>query len=273
MPTFVSAGSMSRAATCSIRERPLEGVEVVEGHDASGRRGIHLRPEVAAPRFHAPVRPEPGERLVHRAVVVVVVNGDERPVRDHPGESEREAIGVGRGDRELPVRQAEPSGQLLSGPDRVLRRQHRGDPAPELAFDGGDRRRRAVAGHRAGVAEAEVDVVVAVDVVEVGARGVLHVEREGARPLHHPVHRDAGEERTPGALVKRPGARVTVDEVGPLAGHQSGEAGAVEDGHGDHRCGELSAQMIADGPRRAAPVPSLGPVPSGPIGTRRQCPS
>ena len=65
---------------------------------------------------------------------------------------------------------AEAPSQLLADPGRVLGREHVGDPAAELALDGGDRRRRAVAGHRAGVAEAEVDVVVAVDAAEVGAR-------------------------------------------------------------------------------------------------------
>jgi hypothetical protein len=52
-----------------------------------------------------------------------------------------------------------------------------------------------VAGHRPGVAEAEVDVLVAVDVGERGAgrRGREH--RMGASPLAHPRHRDAGEQR------------------------------------------------------------------------------
>ncbi len=49
-------------------------------------------------------------------------------------------------------------------------------------------------GHRAGVAEAEVDVVVAVDAANVGARRRFGVERERPGPLDHPGHRDALEE-------------------------------------------------------------------------------
>ena len=79
-------------------------------------------------------------------------------------EPDREAVGVGRGERELPVRQAEAAGQLLADPERVLGREHERDARARLLRDRRDGRRRRVAGHRAGVAEAEVDVVVAVDV-------------------------------------------------------------------------------------------------------------
>ena len=55
--------------------------------------------------------------------------------------------------------------------------------------------RRRVAGHRARVAEAEVDVLVSVDVDEARALRLGDEEREAAGPLRHPVHRDAREER------------------------------------------------------------------------------
>jgi len=69
-------------------------------------------------------------------------------------------------------------------------------------------------GHRPGVAEAEVDVVVTVDIGEVGAGRGLHVERERAGPADHPVHGHAGQERSPRPCVEGVSTRMTVDEVG-----------------------------------------------------------
>ena len=54
--------------------------------------------------------------------------------------------------------------------------------------------RRRVTGHRAGVAEAEVDVVDAVDVDEVGAVRRIDEDRERARPAGHPVHRHSTQQ-------------------------------------------------------------------------------
>ena len=51
-----------------------------------------------------------------------------------------------------------------------------------------------MAAHRARVAEAEVDVLVAVDVGEAAPARLGDEEREPAGPLGHPVHRDAGQE-------------------------------------------------------------------------------
>ena len=65
---------------------------------------------------------------------------------------------------------AEPTGQLLADPRRVLGREHVGDAAAHLALDGGHRRRGPWPAIAPGVAEAEVDVVVAVDAAEMRAR-------------------------------------------------------------------------------------------------------
>ena len=79
---------------------------------------------------------------------------------------------------------------------------------------------RGVAGHRAGVAEAEVDVLVAVDVGEARALGLGREDREAAGPAHHPVHRHAAEQRVLRLLAERVGARVLGAEALELAGHQ-----------------------------------------------------
>ena len=109
------------------------------------------------------------QRLVDRAVVAVAVDQDLRTAGDRAGQPDRPAVGVGGGEREAPQRHAEAAGQLARRPTAAsLGRQHRGEAAsPAARRDRRDDRRRRVAGHGAGVAEREVDVVVAVDV---GAR-------------------------------------------------------------------------------------------------------
>ena len=86
----------------------------------------------------------------------------------------------------------------------------------------------AVAGHRPGVAEAEIDVLVAVDAGEPGAGGFLDEQGERARPADHPVHRDAVQERCLGALVQLLGARMFGDEARGLVGHVARETRAIE---------------------------------------------
>ena len=102
------------------------------------------------------------------------------------------------------------------------------DAAAELPFDGANRGWRPVAGHCARVAEAEVDVVVPVDVGEMRARRRFHVDGKRARPLEHPVHRHTAEERFGCPLREPGGARVAGDERALLGVHRRGEARSVE---------------------------------------------
>ena len=53
--------------------------------------------------------------------------------------------------------------------------------------------RRAVAEHRAGIAQAEIDIGVAVGIGEVDALRRLDEERKRRSPVDHPVHRDAAQ--------------------------------------------------------------------------------
>ena len=55
-----------------------------------------------------------------------------------------------------------------------------------------------MAEHRTGVAEAHVDVGMAVDVGDLGAAGLGREQRERPRPLDHPLHRHAADERSLG---------------------------------------------------------------------------
>ena len=72
-------------------------------------------------------------------------------------------------------------------------------------------------GHRAGVAEREVDVLEAVDVGHATAAGVAQIQREVARGLVHPRHRHTAEEVALSARVGLGGAGVGVGVASPLA--------------------------------------------------------
>ncbi len=142
----------------------------------------------------AAVGPDDRERLVHRAVVAVVVDDHLGPAGDVAGEPDHEPVGVGGGERELPVADAEAAAQLVRGDDGVLGRQHVGDAAAHLGLDREPGRLGAVPRHGARVAQAEVHVLVAVHVAEPRAPRLLDEEGIGTRPLDHPVHRDAVEQ-------------------------------------------------------------------------------
>jgi hypothetical protein len=71
--------------------------------------------------------------------------------------------------------------------------------------------------HRARVSETEVDVLDSVDVDEARTSGLRDEDGKTSRPLPHPVHRDALEQRRASALgeLARPGMRL--DEASLLA--------------------------------------------------------
>jgi hypothetical protein len=91
--------------------------------------------------------------------------------------------------------------KLFADPERVGGGKHERDSLPRLArnrFRGGGGR---MARHRAGVAEAEVNVFEAVHIKEMRAVGFGYEDRKFSGPLFHPVHWDAAEKRTLGAFV------------------------------------------------------------------------
>ena len=93
----------------------------------------------------------------------------------------------------------------------------------------GDRRQR-VAGHRPRVTQAEVDVLVAVDVTEPCARCLVDHDRERSGPTRHPGHRHAAQQ-VPGRGRGLGGPRMAVDESLFLPLPEAGEAGTVDGGH------------------------------------------
>ena len=189
------------------RERGFERVEIVELDDLRRQRRVDRRADVAGADADRAVLPQRRERLVDGAVVAAVEDEDLRPARDRAADPDREAVRVGRAERELPEREPEAARELLPGPGRILGRQHRGDPGGRPLGDRADDRLGRVPGHRTGVAEAEVDVLVAVDVDDARALRLGQEERVRAGPAHHPRHRDAAQQRSPGPLRERPRTR------------------------------------------------------------------
>jgi len=121
----------------------------------------------------------------------------------------------------VPVGQAEAFGEQFAADHRVFAGEHAGQAVAGLLGEGAGDRCRRVAEHGAGVAEAEVDVLVAVDIEEAGALSALDEQRGGRRPVAHPVHRHAAEQRMSGALGQRQRARVALEEALPLARGQN----------------------------------------------------
>src|SRR6266403_5449550 len=211
-------------------EGGFKGVEIVEFDDASGFDGIDGRTNVAASRADDTVF-ERGERFVNGAVVAIVEDQDFRALSDFAGDANGEAVGVGRGERELPIGEAEAALEIFADPKRILRGKHEGDAFFGAAGYGfGDDFGR-VAGHGAGVAEAEVNVFTAVDVDEVRAFGGFNEDGERAGPLFHPVHGDAAEKGGLSASVESGGFGMVGDEALRFAFVESFQFGAVDWGH------------------------------------------
>jgi hypothetical protein len=77
-----------------------------------------------------------------------------------------------------------------------------------------------MAGHGAGIAEAEVNIIVTVNILEMGAVGFSDEDGKFAGPFFHPVHRDAAEEGFLCAGVEGGGERAFGNEFFFFAGHQ-----------------------------------------------------
>ena len=196
----------------------LEGVQIVDLDHPRGLGRRHRGADVVRPGLRPSLLVERDERLVDRPVVAPVVHEDLGPAGDLAGEPDREPVGVGGGERELPDRQAEAARELLGAGDRVLGRQHERRALAHLVADRLGGRGRRVPGHRARVAEAQVDVLDSVDVGEAGAGRLGDEDRERARPLDHPVHRHTGQERAARRARAAPASVGAARRTGPPRG-------------------------------------------------------
>ena len=196
-----------------------EAVEVVELGDSSRQVWIHRWPDAPGPRDHAAATWH-GERLVDGAVVAPGIDEDLGSAGEVASEANRPSIRVCRSERERPPRQPEPPRQLGRDPGRVLGRHHRAEtplPFRAVAQCGNDRRRR-VTGHRPGVPESEVAVLVSVNVPHPRPTCRIEVQRERAGGLVHPRHRDATEKVGLSSGVRLGRARMAGSELRALVG-------------------------------------------------------
>ena len=136
---------------------------------------------------------------------------------DFASDADGEAVGVGGGQRELPEWKTEAAAELFANPEGIFGGEHQGDAFADAAGDGFSDDWRRVAGHRAGVAEAEVDVAATVDIGEMGALRGFYEEWEWAGPFLHPVHGHPTEQRGQRALIKSGRLGMIGDESPSLA--------------------------------------------------------
>ena len=87
-----------------------------------------------------------------------------------------------------------------------------------------------VTGHRSGVAETEVDVLVPIDVDETCSRGTLDEHGVGSRPARHPRHGYPAEQVRPRFLRQLSRARMCLDEPFLLHVQEAPDGGRI-----DHR--------------------------------------
>ena len=133
---FVSAGSASTQRDVAVGERRARAPRGRSTRrPASSRSSGTGGPRLPSARTTLSAV-ERRERLVDRAVVAPVEDEDLRPAGDVPREPDREAVRVGRGERELPARQrrsagsAPPPTQSASSLGSISR-----DPARRLLGD------------------------------------------------------------------------------------------------------------------------------------------
>lgn len=205
------------------RERGFERRDIVELDDFRGVLEIETVGADTVLRRHAAVA-ELDLCFVHRPVILAVEHQHLVAAGDQAGNADGEAVGIGRRDGHLPVGQAEEPGKAACHDDGVFRRQHIGCPATgDLSRHHLGDGRIGVAEEGRGIAEAEIDIAMSVDIRQPGADRSFGEDRIGAAPLAHPMQGHAVRHVTHGFFVQDTGARMRGDEAFLLAQPQAGE--------------------------------------------------
>src|SRR5215218_5650360 len=205
----------------------VQGVQVVELDHPGGGGRVDRGADVAL-AGRRPVAAQGDQALVDGAVVAVVEHQDLGPAGDQAGQPDGPAVGVGGGQAEAPAGHPEAAGQLGPDPGRVGGGQHGRGPAGlgVAAPHGRHRGLGRVPGHGRGVAQAQVDVAVAVQVGHGAPSGLGQVHREPPGRLVHPGHGDVAEQVGPvpvGGLA----ARMALGVGLAFAPQQGGQSFAV----------------------------------------------
>ena len=204
------------AGDIALLQRRFQPRQIVELHDR-GPEGQIIGLADQSPAGHRPAIPEAQEGIVDRAVIAAVEHQHLGPAGDGAAPADDEAVGVGGRGGHLPEGQAELARQELAHHRHILGRQHIGEAMAGL---GGDRRRHGrgrMAEHRAGVAQAEIVIAVAVDVGQRGTGGIGDEEREGRTPIEHPMHGHAVMPMRRAALGELARSGIGLQETVPLA--------------------------------------------------------
>ena len=227
MPAFIITGSTIMAATCprcsaSARATALDIVERHHDHQIPYRRGdsgvsgyrrwMIARTDLVGLGQH---------RHLHRVVVAVIAAldlDDQIASGQGAGKVDRVHGGLGAGVGEAPQRKVEATGQLTGYPDGVLGRLREVRAATHPVADRFDDRRMRMPGNGSAVAAVHVDVLVAVDVVDLRAAAVAHPD--GLRLGDLPVGRRAAGEVFAGLRNEFRAARLTAQEHLLLVGDQ-----------------------------------------------------
>ena len=95
----------------------------------------------------------------------------------------------------MPARQVKATLQFFANPDGVFVGQHQRYSTIELRLRGRNGGRRGMPGHGSGVAQADINVAMSVDIDDFGAVSFTDERRECPGPFGHPVHGHAAKER------------------------------------------------------------------------------
>ena len=167
-----------------------------------------------------------GHRHLHRVVVTVVAAldlDDQVPAGDGPHQVDGVHGGLGTRVVEPPQRQAEPAASSSATSMAASVGWAKWVPASDLRPDRLDDGRMRVSGQAGAVAAVQVDVLVAVDVEDLGAGAVAEPDRLGRGDL--PARGDPAGQRVVGPLPHGPGAGLALDEGPFLAGDELVESG------------------------------------------------
>ena len=167
-------------------ERIFHRLHIIEFHNARGLIQRNWCTKIAFTLHGVTGSIQGCKSFIDRAVITLIDNDDLALAGNQPAITNRMSVGIGRGHRELPQRQSKTSRQLLSNDDCILGRQHRGKAMFHLFGDCSDRWRWRVTRHRSGIAQTQVNVIMAIDIGEVRTLGGFHEDRIFAGPFRHP---------------------------------------------------------------------------------------
>ncbi len=199
----------------AIGQRPFQRLDIVE-LDHLGNVGQVEPVGIDAMLGHHLAVPQLGLGLVDRAVIFAVEDQDLPAPGQDPGQADGEAVGIGGRHRHLPEGKPEAARQFLGDRDAILGRQHIGGAAPGDGLgDRGRHGRWGMAEQGRRIAQAEIDIMMAVDILEPRPLGPRRIDRMRRSPLRHPMQRHAVRQMRLGAPEQGGGFGMAV-EKGPF---------------------------------------------------------